>query len=77
MEVVALIRRVSKIIAEDEAWRFQYDTESKGQILQCKQPTFPRPKKVRVSKSQIKTMLITFSIPKVLFTLNSFYKVKQ
>jgi len=28
--------------------------------LQCKQPTSPRSRRARVSKSQIKTMLITF-----------------
>jgi histone-lysine N-methyltransferase SETMAR len=41
-------------------WRFQRDLESKGQSFQWNQPTFPRPNKIRMSKSQMKTMLITF-----------------
>jgi hypothetical protein len=36
-----------------------YDTESKRQSLQREKPTYPRLKRARISKSQMKTMLIT------------------
>jgi hypothetical protein len=39
---------------------FQYDSESKQKTFQWKKPTFPRAKEVGMSKSQIKTMLVTF-----------------
>jgi hypothetical protein len=38
----------------------KYDPQSKRQSLQRKQSTFPRPKKPRMPKSQMKTMFITF-----------------
>jgi histone-lysine N-methyltransferase SETMAR len=47
---------LSKVITGDETRCFQYDPE----ILQWKQQTSPRPKKTRMLKSQMKTMLITF-----------------
>jgi transposase len=50
----------SKIITACETWFFQYDPESKRQILQWIQPTSPRPNKARMSKSQMKTMLRNF-----------------
>jgi len=51
---------MSKIVTGDETWRLQYDPESKRQSLQWTQQTSPRPKKAHVSKSQMKTLIITF-----------------
>ena len=51
---------LGKVITGDETWVFQYDPETKRQSLQWKSPGSPRPKKVRMSKSKIKVMLITF-----------------
>jgi hypothetical protein len=51
---------LSKIVTGDETWCFQYHPESKRQSLQWKQPTFPRPKQARKSKSQIKVIIIIF-----------------
>ena len=48
------------IITGDETWVFQYDPETKRQSQQWFTPNSPRPKKARMSKSKIKTMLITF-----------------
>jgi len=52
-----LLRRV---ITGDESWVFEYDPETKRQSLQWKSLTSPRPKKARMSKSNVKVMLITF-----------------
>jgi hypothetical protein len=49
-----------KTITGEETWCFQYDHESKRQVFQWKQLTFPCPTKFRKSKSQTKTMLVTF-----------------
>ena len=51
---------LGKVITGDEIWVFQYSPETKRQSLQWKSPGLPRPKKVRMSKSKIKMMLITF-----------------
>jgi hypothetical protein len=51
---------IRNIITENETWWFQYDPESKQESMQWKQSTSPQHKKARVSKSQMKTMLITF-----------------
>ena len=48
------------IITGDESWVFQYDPETKRQSQQWTTPNSPRTKKARMSKSKIKTMLITF-----------------
>ena len=51
---------LGKVITGDEACVFQYDPETKRQSLRWKSPGSPRPKKVRMSKSKIKVMLIAF-----------------
>jgi histone-lysine N-methyltransferase SETMAR len=51
---------LNKIITGDETWIFQYDPETKRQSQQWKTPLSPRPKKARMSKSKVKTMLISF-----------------
>ena len=49
-----------QIITEDKTWVFQYDPEAKRQSMQWKTAESPRPKKVHMSKSKIKVMLIAF-----------------
>jgi histone-lysine N-methyltransferase SETMAR len=44
----------------DEKWYFQYDAEIKRQSMQWKTQISPRPKKARMSRSQVKTMLVWF-----------------
>jgi len=41
-------------------WCFQYDSEIKRQSMQWKTQKSPRPKKARMSRSQVKTMLVCF-----------------
>lgn len=48
------------VITGDETWVFQYDPESKRQSSEWHTTESPRPKKARMSKSKIKTMLIVF-----------------
>jgi histone-lysine N-methyltransferase SETMAR len=50
-----------EIVTGDKTWRLKYNPESKRQSSQWKQPTSPRPKESRMSKSQIKKMFNTFS----------------
>ena len=47
-----------RVITADESWIFEYDPETKRQSRQWKSPASPRPKKVRMSKSKVKVMLI-------------------
>ena len=49
-----------RVITGDETWCFQYDTETKRQSMQWKTQNSPRPKKARMSRSQVKTMLVGF-----------------
>ena len=49
-----------RVITNDEMWCFQYDLETKWQKMQWKTQNSPRPKKARMSRSQIKTMLVCF-----------------
>jgi hypothetical protein len=57
---------LSNAVTGDEIWCFQYDPQSKRQILPWKQPTSPGPKEVRMSKLQMKLLLITFFYIKVI-----------
>jgi len=47
-----------RVITGDETWCFQYDPETKWQSMQWKTQNSPRPKKARISRSQVKTMLV-------------------
>ena len=49
-----------RVITVDETWCFQYDPETKRQSMQWKTQNSPRPKKARMSRSQVKTMLVCF-----------------
>jgi len=48
------------VIAGDESIVYAYDPETKLQYSQWKSPGSPRPKKARMQKSKLKTMLICF-----------------
>lgn len=48
------------VITGDESWIFEYDPETKRQSKEWHTSSSPRPKKCRMSKSKIKTMLICF-----------------
>ncbi|UYV76597.1 hypothetical protein LAZ67_14001376 [Cordylochernes scorpioides] len=47
-------------VTGDESWMFEYDPESKRQSCAWHTKSSPRPKKARMSKSRIKTMIIVF-----------------
>lgn len=51
---------LDKTITGDETWCFEYDPETKAQSAEWHTSTSPRPKKARMSKSKVKTMLIVF-----------------
>ena len=44
--------------SRDETWCYQFDPESKQQSMELRSPSSPRPKKSRLQKSKVKTMLI-------------------
>ena len=46
------------VITSDETWCFQYDPETKQQSMQWKTQNSRRPKKARMSWSQVKNMLV-------------------
>jgi len=48
------------IVTGDEIWCYQFDPESKRQSMEWRSPPSPRPKKSRLQKSKVKTMLIVF-----------------
>jgi len=50
---------LSNIIG-DESWIFEYDPETKRQSTEWHTSNSPRPKKAKMSKSKIKSMLICF-----------------
>jgi histone-lysine N-methyltransferase SETMAR len=45
------------VITGDESWCFQYNPETKRQSMQWKTSASPRPKKDRMSRAKVKTML--------------------
>jgi len=51
---------LSRVITGDESWVYVYDPETKRQSSQWKSPKSPRPKKARLVKSNLKSMLVTF-----------------
>lgn len=50
----------SRVITGDESWILEYDPETKRQSREWHTANSPRPKKARMSKSKIKSMLICF-----------------
>ncbi|UYV84494.1 hypothetical protein LAZ67_X002369 [Cordylochernes scorpioides] len=51
---------LNSVVTGDESWMFEYDPESKRQSCALHTKSSPRPKKARMSKSRIKTMIIVF-----------------
>ena len=49
-----------KVITGDESWVFDCDTETKRQSEEWHTKSSPRPKKARMSRSRVKTMIIDF-----------------
>ena len=49
-----------KVITGDESWVFDYDSETKRQSEEWHTKSSPRPKKARMSRSRVKTMIIVF-----------------
>jgi len=50
----------SCVITGDESWILEYDPDTKRQSREWHTTNSPHPKKVRMSKSKIKSMLICF-----------------
>jgi len=51
---------LKNVITGDEIWIFEYDPETKRQSKEWHSSASPIPKKARISKSKIKSMLICF-----------------
>ncbi|UYV61595.1 hypothetical protein LAZ67_1005470 [Cordylochernes scorpioides] len=51
---------LNSVVTGDESWMFEYDPESKRQSCAWHTKSSPRPKKARMRKSRIKTMIIVF-----------------
>jgi hypothetical protein len=51
---------LENVVTCDETWIIQYDPETKKQSMYWKEPTSPRMKKARMSKSKMKAMAILF-----------------
>jgi len=51
---------LDKVITGDESWVFDYDPETKRQGSEWHTKSSPRPKKARMSRSKVKTMIIVF-----------------
>jgi len=51
---------LEQVITGDETWDFAYDPETKRQSSEWHTTGSPRPKKVRMSKSKMKSMLCFF-----------------
>ncbi|UYV78576.1 hypothetical protein LAZ67_16002050 [Cordylochernes scorpioides] len=49
-----------QMLTGNESWMFEYDPDSKRQSCAWHTKSSPRPKKARMSKSRIKTMIIVF-----------------
>ncbi|GFS80586.1 protein GVQW3 [Trichonephila clavipes] len=51
---------LNSVVTGDESWMFEYDPESKRQNCEWHTKSSPCPKKVRMSKSRIKKIIIVF-----------------
>jgi hypothetical protein len=51
---------LNRIIIDDESLFFDYDPDTKRGSEEWHTPHYPRQKKVRMSKSELKTMVIFF-----------------
>ena len=55
------------VITGDETCVFEYDPTTKDRVQSGTLPESPRPKKARMSKSRVKSMLFIFFIQRELF----------
>ena len=51
---------LDKVTTGDESWVFDYDPETKRQSVEWHMKSSPRPKKARMSRSKVKTMIVFF-----------------
>ena len=51
---------LNKILTGDESWVFDYDPETNRQSEEWNTKSSPHPKKARMSRSRVKTMIIAF-----------------
>ena len=51
---------LDKVIRGNESWVIDYDPETKRQSAEWHTKSSPRPKKARMSRSRVKTMIIVF-----------------
>ncbi|XP_054718503.1 protein GVQW3-like [Uloborus diversus] len=51
---------MANIVTGDETWCFKYEPLTKRQSAEWKSPEYAKPKKVRMEKSRIKTLLTVF-----------------
>jgi len=51
---------LDKVLIGDESWVFDYDPETKRQSSEWHTKSSPRPKKARMSRSKVKTMITVF-----------------
>ena len=51
-----------RVITGDETWCFQYNSKQKRQSMQWKTQNSHRPEKTRMSRWQVKTMLVCFFV---------------
>ena len=68
---------LKNVTTGDEIWVYGYDVETKVQSSQWMGKLSPRPKKACQSCSNVKVMLIGFSIGRVLFIMSLFHVVRQ
>ena len=61
----------------DESWVFDYDPETKRQSAEWHTKSSPRPKKGRMTRSRVKTMIIVFSTAMALCTKNLYLQDRQ
>ena len=59
---------LQRVITGDKTWLFEYDPATKRRSSEWHTSQSPRPKKARMSKSNVKSMLIIFFIQRELFT---------
>jgi hypothetical protein len=58
--MVKFCTKLNKRATGDETWTFQYDPETKRQSAEWHTSASPKPKKMKMSNSKVKTMLIVF-----------------
>jgi hypothetical protein len=67
---------LSSVVTCNETWLFQYDAETKQQSVQWKSIHSPRPKKARMSRSKLKTMLFIFFGPEGIVMSEYIHQIK-